>query len=229
MKVRIFFLLVFLVQVAWASETDSDKNSAWNHSKLNTAANAGYLSTLEKEIILETNKLRSNPAKYAEEYIEPLAKNYKKRMLYYPGDKPLLTKEGVGALLECVRELKKQSPLPILNPSSGLSKAANDHVKDQSRSGKIGHMGGDRSTTRKRIERYGEWEIRIAENIAYGGISARQIVIYLLIDDGVKSRGHRQTFLHPDYRFVGVATGSHPHYGNMSVMDFAGSFKSNFK
>lgn len=226
MRIRLFFLMILLVQFAWAGNINSDNNSAWNYAELNTAANASYLTTLEKEIILETNKLRSNPAKYAEEYIEPLAKNYKKRMLYYPGDKPLITKEGVRALHECVRELKKQSPLPILYPSQGLSKAANDHVKDQSRTGKIGHAGGDRSSTRDRIERYGEWKIRIAENIAYGGISAQQIVIYLLIDDGVKSRGHRKNFLHPDYRFVGVATGSHPHYGNMSVMDFAGSFTS---
>lgn len=226
MGIRIIFLMVFLIQFAWADNTDSDKNSIWNYAELNTAANANYLSTLEKEIILETNKLRANPAKYAEEYIEPLAKNYKKRMFYYPGDKPLLTKEGVSALNECVRELKKQSPLPVLHPSDGLSRAANDHVKDQSRTGKTGHAGGDRSSTRDRIERYGDWSIRIAENIAYGGDSARQIVIYLLIDDGVKSRGHRKTFLHPDYRFVGVATGSHPHYGNMSVMDFAGSYHS---
>jgi uncharacterized protein YkwD len=218
--------MILLVQFVWAGNIDSNNNSAWNYAELNTAANASYLSTLEKEIILETNKLRSNPVKYAKEYIEPLAKNYKNRMLYYPGDKPLLTKEGVSALHECVRELKKQPSLPILNPSSGLSKAANDHVKDQSRTGRTGHAGGDRSSTRDRIERYGDWSIRIAENIAYGGISAQQIVIYLLIDDGVKSRGHRKTFLHPDYRFVGVATGNHPHYGNMTVMDFAGSFSS---
>jgi len=226
MKIRLTFLLILLTSLAFGNKSNTDKNSGWNSAELNTAENASYLTPLEKEIIFETNKLRSNPAKYAEEYIEPLADNYKKQMLYYPGDKPLITKEGVSALHECVRELKKQSPLSILHPSYGLSKAANDHVKDQSRSGKTGHAGGDRSTSRQRIERYGDWNIRIAENIAYGGISARQVVIYLLIDDGVKSRGHRKNFLHPDFKVVGIATGSHPTYGSMTVMDFAGSFKS---
>jgi len=226
MKIRLTFLLILLTSLAFGNKSNIDKNSGWNSAELNTAENASYLTPLEKEIIFETNKLRSNPAKYAEEYIEPLADNYKKQMLYYPGDKPLITKEGVRALHECVRELKKQSPLSILHPSYGLSKAADDHVKDQSRSGKTGHAGGDRSTSRQRIERYGDWNIRIAENIAYGGISARQVVIYLLIDDGVKSRGHRKNFLHPDFKVVGIATGSHPTYGSMTVMDFAGSFKS---
>lgn len=228
MRVQIVFLLILLSQLVWAERNDSDKNTGWNYSELNTAINANYLSPLEKDLIFEINKLRSNPVKYAEEYIEPLAKNYKKRMLYYPGDKPLLTKEGVGALRECIRVLNKQSPLPILYPSNGLSKAAKDHVKDQSKSGKIGHTGGDRSSVRSRIERYGEWKIRIGENIAYGGISAQQIVVYLLIDDGIKSRGHRKTFLHPDYRYVGVAKGNHPYYEKMSVMDFAGSFTPTF-
>ena len=145
-------------------------------------------------------------------------------MLYYPGDQPLLTKEGVNALYECVRDLKQQQPLPIIYPSEGLTLAARDHVNDQSKTGRTGHQGSDRSSMRDRIERYGKWEKRIAENIAYGGKTAQQIVIYLLIDDGVRDRGHRKNFLNPDFRMAGVSTGSHPDYGLMSVMDFAGGF-----
>ncbi len=196
----------------------------WDSSLLNTAANTNYLSPLEKEIIFEINKLRSNPSKYANDFLVPLAKNYERNMLYYPGDKPLRTKEGVRALNECIRELKKQTPLPLIYPSKGLTKAAEDHVKDQSKTGRVGHSGSDRSNSKTRIERYGQWKTRIAENIAYGGINAQQIVIYLLIDDGVRDRGHRKTFLHPAFTKVGVATGSHPEYGIMSVMDFAGDF-----
>lgn len=226
MKRKVILLLSILI-VSLSGFGSANNNSAdWNDATLNTAANAGFLSPLEKEIILETNKLRSNPAKYAEEFIAPLANNYKQKLLYYPGDKPLLTREGVQALHECVRVLKKQQPLPIIYPSRGLTKAASDHVKDQSRTGRTGHTGSDRSGSRERMERYGDWNIRIAENIAYGGTRARQIVIYLLIDDGVKSRGHRKNFLNPDFKMMGVATGRHPEYGSMTVMDFAGSYKT---
>ncbi|QGY46627.1 CAP domain-containing protein [Maribellus comscasis] len=208
----------------FSSEEDfSTTTNNWD-SNLNTAASTNYLSPLEKEIIFEINKLRSNPAKYANDYIAPLSKNYQRNMLYYPGDKPLRTREGVRALNECVRDLRKQGPLSLVYPSRGLTKAADDHVKDQSRTGRTGHSGSDRSNAKTRIERYGQWKVRIAENIAYGGITAQQIVIYLLIDDGVYDRGHRKTFLHPDFNEVGVATGNHPEYGIMSVMDFAGAF-----
>jgi uncharacterized protein YkwD len=226
MKIKGTLLLVILTVFVNGFISANNNNSDWNDASLNTAANANFLSQTEKEIFLEINKLRSNPAKYAEEFIAPLAKYYKQKLFYYPGDKPLLTREGVQALYECVRVLKKQQPLPIIYPSSGLTKAATDHVKDQSETGRTGHTGSDRSGSRERIERYGDWNIRIAENIAYGGTGARQIVIYLLIDDGVKSRGHRKNFLNPDFKMMGVATGSHPEYGSMTVMDFAGSYKT---
>ncbi len=215
MKVWVSALIICFSQLCFGAGIKNNNN-------LNTAANVNYLSPIEKEIIFEINLFRSNPAEYAQQYIVPLAKMYKNKLLYYPNDKPLLTKEGVRALDECVRELKKAKPLSILYPSPGLTKAAADHVKDQSKTGKTGHYGSDRSNSRKRIERYGDWNVRIAENIAYGGISARQIIIYLLIDDGEYDRGHRKNFLQPEFNKVGVATGNHPVYNNMCVIEFAG-------
>lgn len=219
-KATLFFIL--LVQFSALFATDRN----WNIANLHTASDASYLSEIEKEVILEINKLRSDPPRYAEEYIAPLAKHYDRRILYYPGDQPLITREGVSALNECVRELKKQHPLPVMYPSQGLTKAARDHVRDQSKTGKTGHTGKDKSSMRDRIERYGDWQIKIAENIAYGAKTPRQIVVYLLIDDGVRDRGHRKNFLTPDFKTVGIAVGNHPQYGVMSVMDFAGGFKT---
>ncbi len=213
--VTVIFISVYFLGFA------TDPKTANN---LNTAENVSYLSPIEKEIIYEINLFRSNPADYADKYIAPLAKNYKGKLLYYPNDKPLLTKEGVRAVNECVRELKKVAPLSVVSPSSGLTKAADDHVKDQSKTGKTGHYGSDRSDSRKRMERYGDWKVRIAENIAYGGTSARQVIIYLLIDDGVQDRGHRKNFIQPEFKNVGVSVGFHPEYNTMCVMDFAGSF-----
>ncbi len=211
---------ISLVNLSFATGLGSE----WD-LRLHTAVHTSYLSPLEKEVIFEINKLRSNPARYARDYIEPLKKHYKGKLFYYPGDNPLKTKEGVKALYECVRELKRETPKPLVSPDRGLSYAARYHVQDQSKSGRVGHYSSNRAGFRERIEKYGKWNIRIAENIAYGNISAKQIVIYLLIDDGIYSRGHRKNFLQEDFRKIGVATGSHPYYENMCVMDFAGAFQ----
>lgn len=192
---------------------------------LNTAARAGYLSPAEKEVIFEINKLRANPKQYAETSLVPLVAGYQGKKLYIPGEVPILTQEGVSALHDCIRELKRAAPQPPLYPDYGLTLAARDHVSDQSRTGKTGHTGSDRSSSRTRIERYGSWQFAIAENIFYGESDARLVVIHLLIDDGVPGRGHRKNFLSSDFRLVGVAFGKHPKYKNMCVMDFAGSFQ----
>lgn len=218
MKLKVTFILIALSGLVFAN----DPNSA---SSLNTAANASYLSPLEKEIVYEINLFRSNPAQYAEKYISPLASRYKNKILSYPGDIPIKTVEGVSALHECVRELKKMKPLPLVFPDDILTRAANDHVADQSQTGKTGHVGGDNSNLRARIERHGKWEKQIAENIAYGNTSARQVVVFLLIDDNVRGRGHRKTFLNPNLKMVGISCGKHPEYQTMCVMDFAAGMK----
>ena len=181
-----------------------------------------YLSPIEKQIIYEINLLRSNPSDYADKFLKPLSKSFKGKYMYYPNELPLKTEEGVNALTECIAELKKAKPASIVYPSQGLSKAARDHVKDQSKTGRTGHIGSDNSNLKARVDRYGKWKVRIAENIAYGNTSARQVIIFLLIDDNVKNRGHRINMLQPDFKLIGVSTGSHPEYQTMCVMDFAG-------
>lgn len=215
MKVWVTLVLVILVSIISAITPEKNKN-------LNTAKNAIYLSPIENDLVYEINLFRSNPAKYANDYIAPLAKYYEQRILHYPNDQAIKTNEGVRALHKCLKVLKTENPLPLMQPSKGLSLAAKDHQKDQAKTGKTGHAGSDKSDIKERIERYGEWQVRIAENIAYGNTSARQVLIFLLIDDGIKNRGHRNTLLHPAYKTVGVSFGKHPVYGSMCVMDFAG-------
>ncbi len=215
MRIWVSLIMACMVGLVSAEALKNDKH-------LNTAANVPYLSAFEKEVIYEINLFRSNPAKYAENYIDPLAKYYDQKIIHYPGDKSILSLEGIKALYECVRELKKENPLPLLYPNKALSFAASDHRQDQGKTGKTGHAGSDGSNMQQRIERYGMWQKRIAENIAYGNTTARQVLIFLLIDDGVKNRGHRKNLLHPAFHLVGVSFGSHPVYETMCVMEFAG-------
>jgi hypothetical protein len=50
------------------------------------------------------------------------------------------------------------------------------------------------------------------------------VVIDLIVDDGVKDRGHRHNIFDPLAKVVGVACGRHDTYGYMCVMDFAGAY-----
>ena len=188
-------------------------------------ASAGYLTARDRSVIAEINLMRRDPAKYSRNYLAPLRGYYQGGLLRYPGAVPMRTSEGVSALDECIRELENSRPLPELTPSSGLTMAARDHVRDQGPSGNIGHTGMDGSTPTSRIERYGRWDLSAGENISYGYGEPRKIVAALLIDDGVPSRGHRKNLLNGSFRVVGVNLGHHRIYRDMCVMDFAGAYQ----
>ncbi|HEY6837140.1 MAG TPA: CAP domain-containing protein, partial [Geobacteraceae bacterium] len=130
--------------------------------------------------------------------------------------------EGRGAVDEAIRYLSRQKPLPPLSWSDGLAEAAAELVAEQGRSGATGHVGRRSRGVQERIERHGRWERQIGENIAYGPKSARDIVMELIIDDGVKGRGHRKTIYTGGFATAGAACGPHPRFETMCVIDFAG-------
>ena len=180
-------------------------------------------SIVEREIVDEMNLARQNPSAYVR-YLEKLKSYYSGDLLKIPGKTPVRTHEGIKAVDEAIRFLKSSKPAPPLKHSPGLSRAARDHVKDQSQSGKTGHIGRNGSKPYERIERYGTWEGLSGENIAYGDETARMIVMQLIIDDGVPDRGHRENIFNPEFHYTGVAVGSHPVYRTMCVINYAGKF-----
>lgn len=222
MQNLIILFLFFLCPVGSSEIQTAEKN--WP-DELNTAKDTPYLNDLERQVIHELNKVRSNPKRYSELYLESLYSAYKGKIYNYPGQEPTLTKEGNGALMECIMVLRKTPPLPILEPADGLIKSARLLVDDQQFGG-IGHISRNGSTPQKRMELYGEWDIASAEDLAYGSFEARQIVIALLIDDGVPDRAHRKNILNPKFHFAGVASGNHPSYKFMCVIDYAGAYKN---
>ena len=206
-----------------SEESTSNKNldaDKWDIATLDTARNADYLSTVKKDVILEMNKARTNPSLYAELYITPRTKKFDGKV--YNGT--LMTNEGVAVVNECISYMKKAKALPVLNPEKGLSLAAQQHSSTQGETDQTGHTGVDGSTPFTRIEKYGTYKTA-GENISYGAMSGRDIVVQLLIDDGVSSRGHRKNIMNKDFSSSGVGyTKKHKTYGSVCVITYAGGY-----
>jgi uncharacterized protein YkwD len=208
----------------------ADPDSAnWDIAALDTAADADYLTGIEKDVILEMNKVRANPKKYAELYIQPRLRYYDGKNYSVPGQITIVTQEGVAAVNNCITALNRASSVGALRPEMGLSLAAKDHVADQSRTGQTGHNGSDRSTPETRMKRHGlfsgTWTL--GENIAYGNTTGREIVSSLLIDDGVPNRGHRINIMNRAFSQTGVAFGTHTEYRTSCTITYANGYTSN--
>lgn len=206
-----------------SEETSSQKNQdtdKWDLAKLDTARNVDYLSNIEKDVVLEMNKARTNPALYAELYIEPRTKKFNEKI--YNGR--LRTNEGVAVVNECVSYMKGLKATSILNPEKGLSLAAQRHSSTQGETDQTGHTGVDGSDPFTRIKKYGTYRTA-GENIDYGAKTGQDIVVDLLIDDGVSSRGHRKNILNKDFSSTGAGfTPKHKLYGSVCVITYAGGY-----
>jgi uncharacterized protein YkwD len=158
-------------------------------------------------ILAELNFARQSPSAYAGLLLQ---------------NKPsFLRQEGV--LNETVAFLRRTQPRPPLTLSPGLCQAAADHCRDQAR-GAMGHNGNDGSSPAARINRYGTPVQGWGENIAYGHRTAREIVLALIIDDGVRGRGHRKNIFNPAYHLAGAAYGQHARFGSVCDIDFASGY-----
>jgi uncharacterized protein YkwD len=178
-------------------------------------------NSLEGDVIDELNIARTKPRLYAD-FIKEYRRLYKGKYMYLSGSNVrIVTSEGVSAVDEAIRFLRKQKPLAPLDPSQALAEAAEDLVEDQGSSSETGHYGRLSGSMSRRIERHGQWQGSIGENISYGFKDPRWVVIQLIVDDGVRGRGHRGNIFNPAFRRAGAACGSHAGYGTMCVIDFA--------
>ncbi|HEY9227034.1 MAG TPA: CAP domain-containing protein [Gemmatimonadaceae bacterium] len=181
---------------------------------------------MEREIVDEINSARTNPRAYAN-VIAELLPYFDGDVLRRPGMRPRQTVEGIAPARQAIDALREQRPVGALNVTEGLALAARDHVNDQSRSGQTGHRSSDGTAPDARADRYGTWAVSYSENIAYGQFSrGADVVLSLIIDDGVPDRGHRRNIFDPSFNVVGVACGPHPRFGTTCVIEHAGLFIS---
>lgn len=206
------FTALFLLMLSSASA----QTVQWEDAKLNTASKALYMKKDERAMIYEINRIRSNPARYAELFIKPL---YEESLSYdttsssgkqftvsttYEDNKPIRDTvyqnsmaERMKALKSLYDTLRKMKPLQILRPDEGIYKACIRHAKDQKPTGDVNHRGTDGSWPWDRITQASPGMKSGNENLACGPDNVRHIVLQLLIDSGIEHYGHRYNILNP--------------------------------
>jgi len=188
------------------------------------AKNVNY-SALIKEIMAEHNIVRKNPSVYIEK-LKTHLKYFRGDIIYKPGCFPLRTYEGKACYEDAIEFLQRQKPVNELIDNEKLHKACQDHVNDIGPSGICSHDGSDGSNPSDRIERYCEWDLACCENIDFGSSTAEDIVISLIVDDGISERNHRKNLFSADVKFVGVASGPHKDMQHCTVISYVGDIRN---
>ena len=178
-------------------------------------------STVEENLIAEHSRVRQDPQSYI-----PILENYLASM-DEQGNIPdgcgrhctMLTQEGHSAVEEAIEFLRVQSPVGPVNKSNSVATAAKAHAVDQV-NGAVGHNSSDGSSFADRLVRFGIKSLSAAENIAYGLTTAQTVIMNLIVDDGVPSRGHRTNIFADNWTVAGAGCGPHATYRTVCVINY---------
>lgn len=172
------------------------------------------LLALEREILTEINKLRTNPAGMAATLVD--MKNNatlqgRDPVLTYPSGQRWVS--NYTYLNSAISDAQRQAPLLPLSWAEGLYQAAHNYAI------RLPNGHADFGTTLGgRTSQYGSAAGGVGEGIMYGGNSAFEQVAGLYIDAGVPSLGHRKALVNPNYTHVGVGCGYNPRTNNITCV-----------
>jgi len=215
-------------------EDGSPRSSRKNLKKADTAPpeieplTPEEIEKVEQEVILALSLVRRYPLKVVK-ILEKQLSRFNGNDFYLGPGQILVTREGKRAVKDAIKFLKEQEPISKLSSKNvlGMKLAAEDHVFDNGTTGSQEHEGSDGSKPYERIERYGTWEKNCGECLWYGeSKKGLEMVIDLIVDDGVPDRSHRHCIFTPCYKMVGVKIGQHRSMGMMLCIDFAAGFES---
>lgn len=175
-------------------------------------------------VLQEINLLRANPKAYAS-YLEEWRSKYEGQVLRMNRSTAFMTQEGIAPLEEAIAILKQTDQLPALEPTAGMRLAALDHPYLNN------HPDAPltQENITERADSYGRWATAISENVAFYHGSAREIVIQMLISDGIELRVHRNNLLNPEFEFTGVAYQKNDTFGRVLIITLAAFYKDNDK
>lgn len=183
---------------------------------------------LKDRIIKEHNKVREDPKSYI-----TLLKNHlgliKDNVLIIPEELKLKLIEGEKSYNDAIQFLEKQDPIKPLVHSEEISKAANDHAVEIGSNGTFTHESLDGKNTAERIEKYIEWDGACCESIEFGNRSAENIIISLLVDDGIDHRPHRINMFSKELAYFGIGVSEHKTYGVVTVINYVAGVRTEGK
>lgn len=182
------------------------------------------LSQIESEVIAEINLLRTDPASYLK-ILQEMRASLKGKTVKLPNGTLWTMNEGAPALDSAIKTLEKQEKLKALELSDGLSQASRVQLKDLQEDITLGHMGRDGSDVNARLSKIGLAGKNTSENLAIYSTNAREIVLSLVIDDGLITRIHRANLLSDKFEKVGAAYGTGKKNVGICVIVMADKFE----
>lgn len=135
----------------------------------------------------------------------------------------IMTLEGSNAVMDLLTHLQACPATPELRPSLALQMAAYYHAQDMSSNPNLvfEHTGSNGTNAEERVSLFGKWQGHLIEQIIFGYSSATEILVNMLIDDGLQSRANRRNMLNKGLGYMGIGICPHPLFRYVCVILYA--------
>lgn len=181
-------------------------------------------SSIDKKIFDYINQVRTQPRSFIRA-LEDRINNFEKETNNYimgPNTK-LVTYEGIKAVEEAIEFLEKLEPLNKLFWKNKLKNICEEHVNEVGGDGLYGHkMKDGNQPTDLAVKRLENEISSTAVSISFGKDKALEVILGLIIDDGVETRGNRNN-LFGEWDQMGCFSGVHKISNNMTTILFVQS------
>lgn len=167
------------------------------------------ISEMRSAILNEHNRLRIDPLSFIP-FLEEHMKYISYDTLNLPNQRPIKLREGISAYINGIEFLRNQKPVKALTFDPNLSKAAQKFSDYLGNYCAISNINSNGQNVAERLEEYVQWDKCCAENIDYGSLSPRDIILSLLVDDGVEGKGHRKNLFSKELKYIGIGVSEHP-------------------
>lgn len=183
------------------------------------ALNAGKM---EDKILKYINMIRHRPIDFIDflkereiDYEENSYFNKKTKKRYH-------TKEDYTAVLEAIDFLTNCHPVLPLERSKKLDETAKAHSDFLIKENIVSNVGAGGLNPEERISKE-KGKGSLGEAISLFENKAKQIVINLIIDDGLVERPNRKMLICKDFNEIGISLNKHPSKNFICVLHFWGS------
>lgn len=198
----LLFILVFPLTVSAQTDYYEIILNQWSEEEIQQLKEVSTASP-EPDILFLINLARKYPKRFSEALLPWFLTTY--------------TKPNSSYTKSLSKEMKAMKPIPVLIPNAYLDSLAYSFAVLSGEKKLNGHVKFNERYT-PALKRFGF----VAENLFYGPDNALIIVMELLIDEGVKDKGHRKNLFDLKSSHIGIAVSSYPGYGNICVMSFGG-------
>jgi hypothetical protein len=215
---RLSFTVLFLSITLFA------KAQTWSqaeYNRANTAVNANYLTSEEKNIIMYINLIRLEGEKFYYTFLQDYINNYNSKVKKYRNYNKLKITPNNSYYVSLLKHVKGIKNLSLLYPNDKLASLSKAHAQDLNLNNLADHTSSNGDSFSKRLSKYFAGK-PMSENISFGYYNSLDIVCQLLLDCGVPSLGHRFVLLDQksNLNTVGVNIQSHPSYTWCAVIDY---------